>query len=231
MSERQIKDSGSQRQFESGAHRDNAADKGKCVLLPMEEVFYALERLRKNYCDDDVKQSIAKVSWRGYNRKVMDMALERITKIYNEERIEPIISLMADVAALTIAASGIEEAAKTKDLNENLYNDLESCFYYGAIQVSKHYESGANKYGANNWKLGMPYTVYIDSCMRHLLKAAAGMEDEYHIRAAAWNALCFMYTATHKPELDDMEYMLGKDKYSKKVCSPETINGGTEKES
>lgn len=33
-----IKDSGSKREFETGAHRDNATGKGRCDLLPLRQV-------------------------------------------------------------------------------------------------------------------------------------------------------------------------------------------------
>ena len=54
-------------------------------------------------------------------------------------------------------------------------------------RLAKHYESGAKKYGDNNFRLGMPIKRYIDSARRHLNKYRMGMTDEDHLIAAIWN--------------------------------------------
>ena len=54
-------------------------------------------------------------------------------------------------------------------------------------RLAKHYESGAKKYGDNNFRLGMPVKRYIDSARRHLNKYRMGMTDEDHLIAAIWN--------------------------------------------
>ena len=36
------------------------------------------------------------------------------------------------------------------------------------LEVSKHFEDGAVKYGDNNWRRGIPLHCYIDSAVRHL---------------------------------------------------------------
>ena len=73
------------------------------------------------------------------------------------------------------------------------------------LEVSKHYEAGANKYSENNWKKGIPLHCYIDSGVRHYLKYLRGDTDEPHDRAFVWNMLCALWTLKHKPELDDIE--------------------------
>ena len=76
------------------------------------------------------------------------------------------------------------------------------------LEVAKHFEEGAKKYGENNWQKGIPLHSYIDSGIRHLLKFRMGMEDERHDRAFVWNILCGMWTKENKPELDD--FTVGK---------------------
>jgi hypothetical protein len=71
------------------------------------------------------------------------------------------------------------------------------------LEVSKHFEQGALKYGENNWQKGIPTHCYIDSAVRHYLKWLRGDTDEPHDRAFVWNVLCCIWTCKHKPELND----------------------------
>jgi hypothetical protein len=71
------------------------------------------------------------------------------------------------------------------------------------LEVSKHFEEGAKKYGENNWQKGIPVHCYIDSAVRHYLKWLRGDKDEPHDRAFVWNILCCIWTMKNKPELDD----------------------------
>lgn len=71
------------------------------------------------------------------------------------------------------------------------------------LEVSKHFEEGAKKYGENNWQKGIPVKCYIDSAVRHYLKWLRGDEDEPHDRAFCWNIMCAWWTCLHKPELND----------------------------
>lgn len=71
------------------------------------------------------------------------------------------------------------------------------------LEVAKHFEEGAKKYGESNWKKGIPVKFYIDSGVRHYLKWLRGDEDEPHDRAFCWNIMCAMWTCLHIPELND----------------------------
>lgn len=71
------------------------------------------------------------------------------------------------------------------------------------LEVSKHFEEGAKKYGEYNWRKGIPTHCYIDSAVRHYLKWLRGDKDEPHDRAFVWNILCCIWTCIHKPELND----------------------------
>lgn len=71
------------------------------------------------------------------------------------------------------------------------------------LQVSKHFEEGAKKYGEYNWQKGIPTHCYIDSAIRHYLKWLRGDRDEFHDRAFCWNILCCIWTCNNKPELND----------------------------
>lgn len=71
------------------------------------------------------------------------------------------------------------------------------------LELSKHFEAGAKKYGEKNWQKGIPTHCYVDSAVRHYLKWLRGDEDEPHYRAFVWNVVCCIWTCIHKPELND----------------------------
>lgn len=71
------------------------------------------------------------------------------------------------------------------------------------LDVAKHFENGALKYGEHNWEKGIPISRYVDSALRHLMKDLAGETDEDHAAAFVWNCMCAAWTIEHLPELDD----------------------------
>ena len=71
------------------------------------------------------------------------------------------------------------------------------------IEISKHCENGAKKYGEYNWQRGIPTHCYIDSAVRHYLKYLRGDADEPHDRAFVWNIICCIWTCKNEPNLND----------------------------
>ena len=78
------------------------------------------------------------------------------------------------------------------------------------IEVSKHCENGAVKYGEHNVDRGIPWHSLADSGSRHLAKWIAGQTDEDHLVAACWNLLWLLDERITHPELNDM-YWNGKE--------------------
>ena len=85
------------------------------------------------------------------------------------------------------------------------------------LDVAKHFENGALKYGERNWQKGIPISRYIDSALRHLMKDCACETDEDHAAAFVWNCMCAAWTMEHKPEMDD--YTLAR-----KTCTASEID-------
>lgn len=81
--------------------------------------------------------------------------------------------------------------------------------WYAIIELSKHCEEGALKYGERNADLGIPLHSLLDSGARHLAKYIAGERDEDHLRAAVWNMAWALQQRTTHPELDDMPWARG----------------------
>lgn len=150
-----IKDSGTRREFESGAVRDIQEGKGRCDLMPLGVVGYAL-------------------------------ANPTFSQIHNF-----IKSGKVDYLFDALSSCGIYHS-----------------YYEMFLEVSKHFEEGAKKYGEHNWQKGIPTHCYIDSAVRHYLKHLRGDTDEPHDRAFVWNILCCIWTCTNKPEFNDY----GKEK-------------------
>jgi hypothetical protein len=92
------------------------------------------------------------------------------------------------------------------------------------LEVSQHYEAGAEKYSARNWQMGINLHCYIDSAVRHYLKHIRGDTDECHDRAFVWNLLGAIWTQKHKPEMIDLPF---KDKPAESCpcadCEHETL--------
>ena len=63
--------------------------------------------------------------------------------------------------------------------------------------------------GANNWKLGLPTSNYLDSALRHIEEYRKGIElDElgtHTLANAMWNLGSIIWTNKYKPELDDRD--------------------------
>lgn len=71
------------------------------------------------------------------------------------------------------------------------------------IEVSKHCENGAKKYGEHNVNRGIPTHSLLDSAMRHAAKYLDGQDDEDHLLAAAWNLLWAVEMRCKNPECVD----------------------------
>ena len=72
------------------------------------------------------------------------------------------------------------------------------------IELSKHCEEGALKYGEHNIDKGIPQHSLCDSGMRHLVKYMRGDRDENHLRAACWNLMWALEQEVERPDMNDM---------------------------
>ena len=71
------------------------------------------------------------------------------------------------------------------------------------MEVSKHCEAGAIKYGEHNVDKGIPTHSLLDSAIRHEAKYLDGWTDEPHLLAAAWNLLWAIEMEIKHPECVD----------------------------
>lgn len=79
------------------------------------------------------------------------------------------------------------------------------------MEVAKHCENGAVKYGEHNVDKGIPTHSLCDSAARHLAKYLDGWGDEPHLLAAAWNLLWAIQMEIKHPEMVDTPFVLKKE--------------------
>ena len=80
------------------------------------------------------------------------------------------------------------------------------------IEVAKHCENGAKKYGEHNVDKGIPTHSLCDSAARHLAKYFEGWDDEPHLLAAAWNLLWAIQMEIKHPEMVDTPFVQNDEK-------------------
>ena len=97
--------------------------------------------------------------------------------------------------------------ADFQDTNDTMYLVKALDYFQGYkgwsemfLEVAKHFEEGAKKYGENNWQKGIPVKCYIDSAVRHYLKWLRGDKDEPHDRAFVWNLMCCIWEVDYGEE-------------------------------
>ena len=115
----------------------------------------------------------------------------------------PIYNMLRD--DILFCVNQFEDSGDPKYLLEAVLQfstEFDNSVYTMLLEVSIHFEQGAQKYVENNWQKGIPVHCYIDSAIRHYLKYKRGDDDERHDRAFVWNILCAIWTCKEMPQLN-----------------------------
>ena len=194
MTMSEIKDSGNRREFSTGAVRDMAEGKGRCDLLPLDVI---ADLFLESKCEKYERVNIV--------LNYLNAAL----KIWKDE------ALSWDSVRMDFVVGHLYNALK-EFLKQSDFADIPTM----VLELSVHFEQGANKYTEDNWKRGIPVNCYIDSAIRHYLKWLRGDTDERHDRAFVWNIVCCIWEVEHN----------GKRNTDKKegTCTDNTESGGIE---
>lgn len=168
-------DSGDRTEFTSGAVRDMHTGKGRCDLMPLDVIrdIFNANSVLPNMARNDIPDNFDDPSYVFFN----NLWLFQIT---------------SDVCYLHRC---LEKLLLTFRNSKTVYDPL--------LELAKHYENGAIKYGEHNWEKGIPLHSFIDSAIRHFMKAQRCDEDEPHDVACIWNIVGAIWTKQNKPELDD----------------------------
>ena len=94
------------------------------------------------------------------------------------------------------------ESGAVRDMHEGK-GRMDLLPWAAIIEVSKHCEEGAKKYGEHNVDKGIPTHSLCDSAARHLARYLDGQVDENHLVAAAWNLLWAVQMVVKNPECVD----------------------------
>lgn len=193
-----IKMDGEKDSFEGGAIRYTKKGKGRYDLIPSQQIHDILDYAKLNWDSivgkDDDFCSI---------HNVLMSAYPDADDLTYDNYIEIIINI--------IRYSYIA-AAK---------NPIFNFFMIGFVEMLKelaiHYEMGAEKYGVDNWKNGIPETKgerggsFRDSGLRHLQQLLDGKTDEPHQIAAIWNFIGAMYVKKHQNTCENCDDMKNSD--------------------
>ena len=106
--------------------------------------------------------------------------------------------MILDSGERTVHANGFQ-----RDMHEGK-GRMDLLPWRAIMEVSKHCEEGAKKYGERNIDKGCPQHSLIDSAFRHLAKYTVGMTDEDHLRACAWNILWALEQEVCRPDMQDI---------------------------
>lgn len=97
------------------------------------------------------------------------------------------------------------ESGAVRDMSEGK-GRMDLLPWAAVMEVAKHCENGAKKYGEHNVDKGIPTHSLCDSAARHLAKYLDGWDDEPHLLAAAWNLLWAIQMEIKHPEMVDTPF-------------------------
>lgn len=177
-----IKMDGEPDKFEGGAIRYSKKGKGRFDLIPCEVVYliigYAREIIFKE--SDTIQMSLSDIIKDAY--------------IDDDRRY---IQAIIDFIAIEYANGKIVD--EKFHVIEITYTSWFDGFMHALRDLAIHYEYGAEKYGVDNWKHGIPLIggdrggSFTDSGLRHLNQYLLGETDEKHGVAFMWNFVNAVY--------------------------------------
>ena len=193
-----IKMDGEKDSFEGGAIRYTKKGKGRYDLIPSQQIHNILDYAKLNWDNiiekDDEFCSI---------HNVLMSAYPDADDLTYDNYIEIIINIIRYCYIVTA------------------HNKNFDAFMMGFVKMLKdlaiHYEMGAEKYGVDNWKNGIPETKgerggsFRDSGLRHLQQLLDGQTDEPHQIAAIWNFIGAMYVKKHQDTCENCDEMKNSD--------------------
>lgn len=167
-----VQDSGKRQQFDTGSQRDTDEGKGKPHLIAGEP-FIVLNEYKKKKDKTETEQYSDTESL----VNAIEYYLLKYTEIVEarEQNLNCILEAM-DLTCILISW------------------DEEGGYHSAFKRLAIHYENGAKKYDANNWRKGQPVSRYYDSAKRHLDRLMDGMDDEDHYSALLWNLVGIVQT-------------------------------------
>lgn len=200
MSDEYIKMEGEPSSFDGGAIRYTKNGKGRYDLIPPVIISDFINYVESNWCRQNLHMITAD----------MDGNAEILKAAYGLD----VPHMSDDNIPNEVYFRTIFEIVKWKyclfKCNNGIYSFELEDFIQGVNRMLKdlafHYEKGAEKYGVDNWKKGIPETKgerggsFRDSGLRHLTQMISGLTDEPHTISAIWNFIGALYVKTKDEE-------------------------------
>lgn len=179
-----LKMDGEKAQFETGAIRYTKTGKGRYDLIPSvsDIIMYALDYYKSAEYMITSKTDLMLLAYAndGIYTRFINMIINLVNYHYAPgEDVETVDGLIA---------------------KKTTYADFEIGWSRMMDDLAKHYEAGAEKYGVDNWKKGIPVIggdrggSFADSALRHLNQYCMGKIDEPHQISCIWNCVCGLWT-------------------------------------
>lgn len=167
--------------------------------------------LALNCCGDKCKDP-TDITCAGYSSSLKTYTLD--------EEVPPVTVRLKDVGERVeykggsyVCTAKIEDSGERTEFSTGAVRDMHAgkgrmdlLPWHAIMEVSKHCENGAVKYGEHNVDKGIPVHSLMDSGMRHAAKHMAGYSDEPHLLAACWNFLWALEMTITHPELNDIPW-------------------------
>ena len=178
----------------TGAMRDMAPGKGRCDLLPANALTSLHEFLEK----DTAKGNDIFRQW------LINCYMQLLEYLNNPSEETSLLRGANYILAAMEYKEQYFSDTRDQDAPDSFYSKVKYPYPLAIIRLAVHYENGAKKYSDRNWEKGLPISNFLDSGIRHCLKAIDGWEDEDHLAAVAWNILGAGWTLARYPELQDL---------------------------
>lgn len=182
---------GEKSSFDGGATRYTKRGKGRFDLIPLSIMADVLDYAEENW-EDDFGYIEGKTLNAQMIKDVYGCGETGCNDIENPS-FEQYFKIIIDIVICHYCKNAVEKMTfiPFKDFVLG-YNDM-------LKDLALHYEMGAEKYGVDNWKKGIPETKgdrggsFRDSGLRHLQQMIAGETDEPHHISAIWNFVGALY--------------------------------------
>lgn len=196
-----LKMDGEKANFEGGAVRYTKTGKGRYDLIPGDVVNGILNASWENFYSSgnmttskfDIMQiaysspcGCASDTTLGLRSRYVDTIINLVNFVYTE-------------GVITTDDNGIES-------KETSFDNFLIGFSKMLHELAIHYENGAEKYGVDNWKRGIPITggnrggSFTDSGLRHLNQWCQGLTDEPHHISCIWNFMGALWMMNKEDE-------------------------------
>jgi hypothetical protein len=200
-----VKVDGTPDSFADGARRNTKDGKGRYDLIP-EQIWDVINRaIYRAYQPTDLPQVESYSDLHpGYLYACKSALLMCAYLTPTRESImDLIINLVVDSSlSSNVDYDGIER------MHDITFDDFIEEFNLMLEKLAKHYETGAQLYGVNNWKHGIPIMeaekggCFLDSMRRHLKQYINGEQDEPHMISCIWNALGILWTLDKQDSME-----------------------------